>query len=270
MNPGPADAATAAGDEPGPRARVQATSQATCDPLRTLASRGRAVDDITAEIRAMVAQGRLRPGDRLPSERELALRLQVSRNTLREALRTLEHAGIIEMRQGATGGSFVRQGSSGVIVAGMSDLFHLGAITPAQLTDARIWLSELTVRAACVRATEEDFVALEDNIAAASLAHETGRFDDRQKLHREFHVILGRSTRNPIIAITMESVMGVFGLFIEKIGPSENPYTLPSRKRFMRHLRRREADAAVQEMARHLRRLHRQYLARWNTLTPAE
>jgi len=229
----------------------------------------RAVDEIAAQVRSMVADGRLKPGDRLPSERDLALRLQVSRNTLREALRTLEHAGLIEMRKGASGGAFVRTGSSGVIVNGMSDLYHLGAISPQQLTEARIWLSDLVVRAACERATDEDFAALDANVEAAAQADAAGRFDERQKLHREFHVILARSTRNPIIAITMESVMGVFGQFIEKVGPSENPFTLPSRKRFMKLLRARDSEAAVAEMSKHLRRLHTQYLARWTEMATA-
>ncbi|MFA7556174.1 MAG: GntR family transcriptional regulator [Hydrogenophaga sp.] len=100
----------------------------------------RAADEISAQVREMIASGRLRPGDRLPSERELSARMQVSRNTLREALRALEHAGIIEMRKGATGGAFVRSGSSGAIVNGLRDLYHLGAITPQQLTEARVWL----------------------------------------------------------------------------------------------------------------------------------
>lgn len=224
-------------------------------------SPARAVDEISAQVRSMVADGRLKPGDRLPSERELAPRLQVSRNTLREALRTLEHAGLIEMRKGASGGAFVRTGSGGVIITGLTDLYHLGGISPEQLTEARIWLSDVVVRVACERATQRDLATLDENVLAATLAHEAGRFDDRQRLHREFHVILARTTQNPIIAITMESVMGVFGKFIDKIGPSENPYTLPSRKRFMKHLRNRDAERAALEMAKHLRRLHSQYLA---------
>ena len=57
----------------------------------------RAMDEIAAHFRAMVADGQLKPGDRLPAERDLAQRLQVSRNTVREALRTLEHAGLLEL-----------------------------------------------------------------------------------------------------------------------------------------------------------------------------
>ncbi|MES2187369.1 MAG: GntR family transcriptional regulator [Pseudomonadota bacterium] len=223
----------------------------------------RVVDGIAGQVRSMIAAGRLKPGDKLPSERELALQFDVSRNTLRESLRALEHAGVIEMRKGATGGAFVLPGSSGAIVNGMRDLYHLGAITPEQLTEARIWLSEIVVRIACERATDEDLQGLDANIAAAAKANAAGLFDDRQKLHREFHVLLARATRNPIIGMTMEGVMEIFGQFIEQIGPSDNPFTLPSRHRFMKHLRKRDAGAAADEMAKMLVRLHTKYLALW-------
>ena len=62
----------------------------------------RAFEDIADQIRGLVASGRLRPGDRLPPERELAALFNVSRNTLREALRALELAGMIEARKGAS------------------------------------------------------------------------------------------------------------------------------------------------------------------------
>lgn len=224
----------------------------------------RAVDGISVQIREMLATGRLKPGDRLPAERDLATRLRVGRNTLREALRALEHAGIIEMRKGATGGAFVRAGSSGVIVNGLRDLYHLGGITPEQLTEARIWMSETIVRVASERATDEALQALDANIKAAASAGAAGDFDERARLNREFHVILAKATRNPIMISTMEGIMAVFGQFIARIGPSDNSFVLPSRRRFMKHLRARDADAAVAEMTKVLRRLQSNYLTLWS------
>jgi GntR family transcriptional regulator, transcriptional repressor for pyruvate dehydrogenase complex len=228
----------------------------------------RAFEEIAGQIRAMVANGRLRPGDRLPPERELATLFQVSRNTLREALRSLEISGLLASRKGASGGAFVREGSAEVIVGGMRDLYHLGAITPEQLTEARIWLSELVVRVVCERATEDDLAALQANVEAARAADRAGRFEERQRLHREFHVLLGRATRNPIIAITMEGTMEVMGHFIARIGPRENAFTLPSRDRLLKHLRARDADAASKEMAAFLERMQRGYLAQWRAVRP--
>lgn len=226
----------------------------------------RAVDEISAQVREMIATGKLKPGDRLPSERDLSARLKVSRNTLREALRALEHAGIVEMRKGATGGAYVRPGSSGVIVTGMRDLYHLGAITPQELTEARVWLAEVVVRVACERATDADFVALDANIAASAQA---GSFDDRAKLNRDFHVILARVTRNPVMVITMEGIVEVFAQFIAQIGPSDNAFVLPSRRRFMKHLRARDADAAAAELTKALVRLQTKYMDQWSARSAA-
>ncbi|MEY4651770.1 MAG: hypothetical protein RI884_351 [Pseudomonadota bacterium] len=225
----------------------------------------RAFEDIAAQIRELVASGKLKPGDRLPAERDLATKFNVSRNTLREALRALELSGMIELRKGASGGAFVLPGSSDVVVNGLRDLYHLGAITPKHLTEARIWLSQIVVRVACERLTEEDLQALEANMEAAVQAYKAGNFDESARIHREFHVLLASSTRNPIIEITMEAVMEVMGKFIERIGPSDNSYTLPSRRRLIKHLRARDAQAAVGEMTRFLERLQATYMDLWDS-----
>ena len=225
----------------------------------------RAFEEIAAQIRELVASGRLKPGDRLPAERDLSAKFKVSRNTLREALRALELSGMIELRKGASGGAFVLPGSSGVVVNGLRDLYHLGAIKPEHLTEARVWLSEVVVRVACERLTEQDLLALEENIALATKADKAGNFQQRADLHREFHNLLAAATRNPIITITMEGVMEVMREFVKTIGPSDNAYTLPSRRRLLKHLRARDADAAVAEMNKFLERLQANYMELWNS-----
>jgi len=211
----------------------------------------RAFEDIAGQIRAQVASGNLKPGDRLPPERELAALFQVSRS-------------MIEARKGANGGAFVLPGNSGVVVRGMSDLYHLGAITPEHLTEARIWLSELVVRVVCERGSDEDIQALEANVARAAQADADNDFEERQRLHRQFHLILAKATRNPIIEITMEGVMELMGLFVARIGPSENAFTLPSRRRLISCLRARHAEGASREMAQFLERMQAHYLTLWN------
>jgi GntR family transcriptional regulator, transcriptional repressor for pyruvate dehydrogenase complex len=220
----------------------------------------RAFEEIAAQIRTLIATGKLKPGDRLPAERALAVAFKVSRNSLREAFRALELSGVIELKKGATGGAFVLPGSSGAIVTGMRDLYHLGAITPEQITEARVWLSEIIVREACRRATEGDLLALEENVKAAASAEKAGNFEERAAHHLQFHTLLAKINHNPIFQITMEAVLEVMGLFIAQIGPSENPYTLPSRRRLLKHLRARDEKAAVAEMSKFLSRLQAQYL----------
>ena len=63
-------------------------------------------------------------------ERALAEQFGVSRNTLREALQSLENAGLLRLQKGASGGAFVRESTGDAIITGLRDMFHLGAIRP--------------------------------------------------------------------------------------------------------------------------------------------
>lgn len=223
----------------------------------------RSVDEIESQIRSMIANGDLKPGDKLPAERELSAQLNVSRNTLRESLRSLEYAGVIEMKKGATGGAYILPGSSSAIIRGLSDLYHLGAITPAHLTETRIWLSEIIVRVVCERATEEDLASLEENVKATKKAQDDGLFQERQRLNREFHLIMARITRNPVMISMMEAIMEVTGYFIKEIGPRDNPFTLPSRNRLLTYLRKRDTENSVKEISTYLTKLQSSYLENW-------
>lgn len=222
----------------------------------------RAFEEIADQIRKEVSDRRLRAGDRLPPERTLAVQFGVSRNTLREALRSLENAGLLRLQKGATGGAFVRESTGDAIITGLRDMFHLGAIQPEHLTEARVLIESIAVRTACERATPEDIAALRANIAAAELAaRDKIDFYEQAGIHLEFHRILARATKNPVMVIVMEALVDVMQHFIRAIGQKRNPWVLPSRRRFMKHFEAGESDAAVAEMQQHLERLNRYYLS---------
>jgi GntR family transcriptional regulator, transcriptional repressor for pyruvate dehydrogenase complex len=222
----------------------------------------RAFQEIAGQIRAELAAGRLKVGNRLPSERALSEQFGVSRNTLREALRSLEHSGLIQLQKGAAGGAFISERSSEAVITGMMDMYHMGAILPGQLTEARIWLEAIIVREACYRATPASIEELNNNVEEAQAAARSGNFTLRAEKHIEFHRILARMTGNPIMVTVMNGVLDVLTHFVNKIGPQENTYTLPSRRRFMKHLVAGDVPAAVAEMETLLKRLQRSYLAR--------
>lgn len=222
----------------------------------------RAFEEIASQIREEMAQGRLRVGSKLPSERELAEQFGVSRNTLREALRSLEHAGLIRQQKGAAGGSFVSDSSREAVSTGLLDMYHLGAIQPEQLTQARIWLESIIVREACLRATGEDLAALQANIDAAAQAAKDGDFPSRARIHLDFHRMLARMTGNPVMVTLMDGVLEVLHHFVRRIGEYDNTFVMPSRRRFMKHMAERDADAAVQEMEASLKRLQKSYLSK--------
>lgn len=226
------------------------------------APRLRASDEIAARIRAELAAGRLGVGSRLPSERALAEQYGVSRNTLREALRSLEHAGLLTLHKGAQGGARIAQRGDQAVTTGLQDLFHLGAIQPAQLTEARLWLESVVVREACRRATPADIEALQRNVEEASAAMAAGDFPLRAEKNIEFHRLLARMAGNPIMEVLVNAVLDVLRGFIRSIGEFPNHHVLPSRRRFIAHLQAGDAEAAVAEMEASLKRLQRSYLSR--------
>lgn len=231
----------------------------------------RIYQEVASQLRRNISEGKLRPGDKLPPERDLAQMFGVSRNTMREALRALELSGLIELKLGSAGGAFVLPGSSNAVINGMRDLYFLGAITPEHLTAARISISAAVIRMACENMTEEELAELERNVALAEEMDKAGSFDERTKYHQAFHVLLAKATHNPILLATAEGVMEITRQFVKAIGPTEDQnYTLPSRKRLLKHLHNRDADKAVKEMTSALTKLQQGYMVKARGLPPGK
>jgi len=105
----------------------ESSAEANRDGMFTAVSPNRMSEAIVDQIKTLIRTNRLRPGDRLPSERELCERMGVSRVTVREALRILEAGGLVEIRVGARGGAFVTTPSSERLGAGLADLINLAS-----------------------------------------------------------------------------------------------------------------------------------------------
>lgn len=229
----------------------------------------RAFEEVTAQIRRRVIHGQLRPGDRLPSERDLAVKLGVSRNTVREALRGLEMAGVLRSTKGgAAGGACVVAPDGQIVGTALQDMFQLGSITPAQLTEARLLITENVVRLACDRMDDAAFAALEENLKASRAASDAGDLAGRSRINMDFHKLLAAHTGNPIFVAIMNGLIAVMHSFMEKLGPPTGDAVYASRRRFIAHLRKRNADAAIAEMAKFLRDTHRHYLSRLDDIEP--
>ncbi len=220
----------------------------------------RIFEDIAGQIRELVANGQLKPGDHLPPERELVERFNVSRNAVREALRSLELAGLVELRMGSSGGAVLKRGNHAVVVNALSDLYHVGAILPIHVTEARIWVEGVLMEVLCERITDSELDLLQQNVKEMEKAENSGDYEARSRLNLEFHAMLGAATHNPIMEIVMKAIMELMRLFVEKLGQTQKSYTVPSRRRLMKHLRERNAVEARKEMVHFLERLHKDYM----------
>lgn len=227
------------------------SSKPSFAPIKTR----RAFEVICEQIRAQLAAGTLKTGDKLPAERELAVAFQVSRSALREALRSLEVAGVIKNVKGAKGGAFVQTAEPDRIVQAMQDYVHLGDISLGELTEARLALQDVIVRLACERATEADLAELEE--IAERTKQESG-VEARYQCAVAYYRVLARATKNRIFGIFVDSLSSILHEFVQ--GPDYETLQeslIESRFKLVRHLRMKNAEAAVAEMRKHLGRLHR-------------
>ncbi|WP_178106734.1 FadR/GntR family transcriptional regulator [Pseudomonas mangiferae] len=223
----------------------------------------RAFEEVAEQIRDQLSNGLLKPGDRLPPERELAEQFNLSRNTVREALRALEMSGLLEFRKGATGGAFVREGQSDAVVAGFSDLFRLGVIRPADLIEARMIVGVEVTRLACARASDQDFAELEANLDASEAAERDNAADQRLKINLDFHVILARAANNPVLLILIDALTGIHLKLLQTMTPAANAKVIASRRKLLGYLRARNEEKAVTEMKRHLAALGHHYMTQY-------
>ncbi len=230
--------------------------QVTFQPVRPR----RAFEEICERIRDQLALGVLRPGDKLPAERELAQQFGVGRSALREALRSLEIAGVIELRKGVKGGAFVREGDPGAMRQVLEDLLHLGSITLEELTEARLFIQDVIVRLACRRATKADFEALRKNIERTDEMTRAGRYLERLECSREFYDLLSAATHNQVLSVIMRSVTEILMRFLRTrivaAGRTE-PRLVQKRQRFLDALVARDVERARDEMRSHLESVHR-------------
>lgn len=147
--------------------------------------------DIARRLRTQIHAGDLGPGDRLPPERELAKQLGVGRVSIREALRLLQAGGYVEIRRGATGGTFI----SGLDRPYQDWLSTMrsgsGAIT--EILDLRIGLETQAARLAAERRTDDDLAAM--TAAIDEMTTSASRVSFRNA-DAQFHSILARASRN--------------------------------------------------------------------------
>jgi DNA-binding FadR family transcriptional regulator len=216
----------------------------------------RAFEAVCDRIRREVAAGRLVPGDRLPAERTLAEQFGVSRTAVREALKTLEAAGIVQTQKGVYGGPFIRSGNPEGITHAVRDMVFLGQISTDDVTEARVLITSDAIRLACERGTSADFDAIEGDIDRCEQLTREGRFN-RAAYIVEFYNLLAKATHNQVLIMLVNSLSEIQRQHLDRISPAPRPNVVNVRRRVLKHLRARQARAAVEVMTEHLKRLNR-------------
>ncbi len=173
---------------------------------------------IVAQVRDALFAKELRPGDFLGSERDLAERFGVSRIVARDALRTLEAQGIVEIKVGSGGGARIAQGNTRLFADALAVQLDLAGVTTAEIMDAQRAIECHAAELAAINSTAEDHARLRGLLADAE-----GKLNDVVAFTRaghEFHLAVAEASHNRALVVQLISLQHVSW-------PSKNPTLTP-------------------------------------------
>jgi GntR family transcriptional repressor for pyruvate dehydrogenase complex len=160
---------------------------------------------VIKQIEDLILQGVLRPGDQLPAERELAQHLDVSRPSLRDAIKELEKRGLLTTRRG--GGTFIGDVIGSVFAEEFVYLFRSNDRAIADYIEFRKDIDLIAARHAAERATDADKEILSRIHEALCLAVEQNDSDKVVRYDTEFHIAVVAAAHNIVLLHTMRSIL---------------------------------------------------------------
>ena len=181
----------------------------------TPAKRVRAYESIVDQIEGAILRGDLRPGQRLPSERDLTTQFAVSRATVREALRVLESQGMIKSRQGdPTGGAEVQEFSPTALNRSLTTMVHLEQFDLADLVQFRMSIEGSTTFLAAVSHTTDQLAQMKDAHGAAAAAINLG-YEAFSAADVAFHRCVAEAAGSGLLRVCNDVACGVVMNLIE-------------------------------------------------------
>lgn len=161
-------------------------------------------EQITEQIEQLILSGKLRSGDRLPTERELAEQFQASRTAVREAMKTLAQKGLVDMRPGR--GTIVIDGTSQAMRHSLGLMMRVGqAGSPENLVEVREILEPEIAALAAARAGKEDIAALQEAVGVMDASLNDA--DTYIAADNDFHRALAKATQNDLILAFVDSIV---------------------------------------------------------------
>ncbi|GGB88017.1 transcriptional regulator PdhR [Marinobacterium zhoushanense] len=170
-------------------------------------------DVIMGQLEAMILEGTLKPGQKLPPERELAKEFEVSRPSLREAMQKLAAKGLLVSRQG--GGTYVSEDLGGSFSDPLLELFRTHPEAQYDLLEFRHALEGVTAYYAALRSTSADREAIRKCYRTLEGYHATKEFEKEVAADVDFHLSIAAATHNMVLLHMMRAL---FRLLQQHIG----------------------------------------------------
>jgi GntR family transcriptional regulator, transcriptional repressor for pyruvate dehydrogenase complex len=214
---------------------------------------------VATAIGERIVHRRLRQGDRLPSETELARQFGVNRSTVREALRELESSGLVMRRPGSRKMSVSRPQHE-VIAEGVSRALALHNVTFTEVWEALTILEPPIAEAAARARTSEDLASIE--AARQRFAADNAGTERAVEHAAEFFHRVGKATHNQVLGLAQEPLLQLLEpslrVMIDKV-PQARARIAAAQRRICEALQERDADNARIWMARHIRDFRKGY-----------
>ena len=220
--------------------------------IRPASKPPRAFEGVQKHILSMIREGSLVTGSKLPAERDLATELGLGRSAIREALRSLEMAGVLRFERGAQGGAFVKESSSDGITASIRSMLILERLRLTDLLDVRATLLGQCARLGTELGTEEDFKALEQNIDELenSILNYNSQFKSIEPAV-EFYRLAARASHNPLMVLLVDSIADLVSEMLATLGNWPRMDSITSRREMVAAMREGRADDAERVIRMH-------------------
>ncbi len=185
------------------------------------AKKSRIFQDVVEQIQEAILSRRLIEGDRLPPERELCETFNISRGTLREALRVLEHKGLLEIRLGTGGGAVIKSAGIEQLTETLALLIRFGTVSVLDIGEFRVGIESQIASLAAQKASGEDIELLDQLLAKLKEYKDLGLpawenfLEADKQLHMEIARISGNALYQYVNDVVHDNIKKYFDKYLE-------------------------------------------------------
>lgn len=225
-------------------------AQSAAKPEFEAIRKNRVHEEVAKQIERLILK-KLRPGDKLPAERELAGQFGVSRSSIRDAIRRLELVGLVEPRQGA--GTVVREVSSEALVTPLANVITHRRQMVSELLDFRKMLEPPLAGRAAGRATTGEIAEMEEILRRQERKLREGELAVEEDT--EFHYCIVTASGNSVVLKVLDVVMDMLKETRSRSLQTEGrpQKSLAGHRRILAAIKRHDSKAAESAMRQHIR-----------------
>ena len=218
---------------------------------------------IIDKIRTAILEGKLQPGDRLPPEKELGDQFGVSKQTMRESLRALEHMGLIILKKGSNGGAFIVEVQEEVATQNLANYLYFKNLSIENLSELRRILEPHAAKCAAEKMSSEDLGVLKQINEETKYFLEQEDWQSVTQAEIRFHCLVARQTNNPILVLIMDFVENLLDDYKKILKPDSEFMNgvLSYHETIYQAIKNRDGATASSEMLNHVLEVEK-YLAR--------